>query len=176
MPKTVFVGLVLFLALFLPARLLTLGQPNTGVAWAQDAPDSDDSADVSTEPATAPPNIEGDWSGSIDDNNPDIGEHTFSIDVFQKNSKFKGEWETGNGGSGTFKGKIKSDGTSLTFKLKQKHSKCHLTSEGTLGLTATPDVSVVQEPEISGQYKTSSPEKCDGAEGGTFQLIFEGAK
>jgi hypothetical protein len=173
MPKTIFVGLVLSLALFLPVRVVTHGQ-SYPVAWAQDATDSDDSADVSTEPTTAPPDIAGDWSGEIDDNNPEIGEHTFSIEVFQKKSKFKGDWVTGNGGSGTFKGKIKADGTSLSFKFKQKHTKCHFTSEGTLGLTAEPDVSGIQEPEITGTYKPSSTEKCEGVEGGTFQLIFEG--
>ncbi|MGA6974621.1 MAG: hypothetical protein WBY93_23535 [Candidatus Binatus sp.] len=174
MSKTVFVVLVFALALFLPARiglLLAKGQAQGSVAWAQDASDADDSADVSTEPATAPPDIAGDWSGDVDDNNPDIGERDFSIEIFQKKSKFNGNWEIGSGLTGSFKGKIKADGESLTLKLKRKHSKCRITAEGTLG-TTTPDVAGLLEevPEISGTYKASA-KKCDGAEGGTFQLI-----
>jgi hypothetical protein len=180
MSKTVFVVLVFTLGLFLPARiglLIAHGQAHDGVAWAQeasdtDATDADDSADVSTEPATAPPDIAGDWSGDIDDNNPDIGELAFSIEVFQKKSKFNGNWEIGSELTGGFKGKIKADGESLTFKLKRKHSKCRISAEGTLG-TTTPDVAggVLEEvPEITGTYK-ASPKKCMGAEGGSFELI-----
>ena len=75
--------------------------------------------------------------------------------------------------TGSFKGKIKADGESLTFKLKRKHSKCRISAEGTLGETAAPDVAgIVQEPEISGTYK-ASPKKCQGAEGGSFTLVFQ---
>jgi len=176
MSKTVFVVLVSTLALFLPARiglLLANSQKYGGVAWAQDATDTDDSADVSTEPATAPPDIAGDWSGDVDDNNPDIGERAFSIEIFQKKSKFNGTWEIGSGLTGGFKGMIKADGETLTLKLKRKHSKCRISAEGTLTETAGPDVAgIVQQPEIEGTYK-ASPKKCQGAEGGSFTLVFQ---
>ena len=181
MSKTVFVVLVSTLALFLPARIglfLTNSQTYGGLAWADeasdtDATDTDDSADVSTEPATAPPDIAGDWSGDVDDNNPDIGERAFSIEIFQKKSKFNGNWEIGSGLTGSFKGKIKADGESLTLKLKRKHSKCRISAEGTLGQTSADVAGGLEElPEITGTYK-ASPKKCDGAEGGSFQLIFQ---
>ncbi len=110
MSKSVSAVLVFAIALFVPGRIVRLianGQTYGGVAWAQDATDTDDSADVSTEPATAPPDIEGDWAGEIDDNNPDIGELAFSIEVFQKKSKFNGNWVIGSEFTGSFKGKIK---------------------------------------------------------------------
>src|SRR6202451_3507873 len=92
MSKSVLAVLVFAIALFVPGRIVRLiahGQSYGGVAWAQDATDTDapdptdtdDSADVSTEPATAPPDIAGDWSGDVDDDNPDIGERAFSIEI-----------------------------------------------------------------------------------------------
>jgi hypothetical protein len=183
MSKSVVAVLVFTIALFVPGRIVRLvanSQTYGGVAWAQeasdtDATDADDSADVSTEPATAPPDIAGDWSGDVDDDNPEIGERAFSIEIFQKKNKFNGTWEIGSGLTGGFKGMIKADGETLTLKLKRKHSKCRISAEGTLGETAAPDVAgIVQEPEISGTYK-ASPKKCQGAEGGSFQLIFQPA-
>src|SRR6204780_3778788 len=177
MSKSVLAVLVFAIALFVPGRIVRLiahGQSYGGVAWAQDATDTDapdatdtdDSADVSTEPATAPPDIAGDWSGDVDDDNPDIGERAFSIEIFQKKSKFNGNWEIGSGLTGSFKGKIKADGDSLTLKLKRKHSKCRISAEGTLGQTSADVAGGLEElPEITGTYK-ASPKKCDGAEGG----------
>ena len=173
MSKSFFAVLVFAIALFASgpiARIVAHGQSDAGVAWAQDATDTDDSADVSTEPAVKPPDIAGDWAGDIDDNNPAIGEASFSIDIFQKKSKLKGDWTTGLGGSGTFTGKIKADGETLSFKLKQKHSKCKTKSEGTLEVPADVSPDVVAQPEIVGTYTTNG--KCDGAEGGTFTLTF----
>jgi hypothetical protein len=173
MPKSFFAVLVFSIALFASgtvARFVGYGQSYGSLAWAQDATDTDDTADVSTEPAAKPPDIAGDWSGEVDDNNPAIGEASFSISVFQKKSKFRGDWETGFGGAGTFVGKIKADGETLSFKLKQKHSKCKIRSEGMLVIpTAAPDL--VAQPEITGTYTTNK--NCRGAEGGTFTLTFE---
>jgi len=63
---------------------------------------------------------------------------------------------------------------SLSFKLKQKHSKCRITAEGTLGETSAQlrGPGEEPEPEITGTY-TASPKKRDGATGGTFDLVFQ---
>jgi hypothetical protein len=129
-----------------------------GVAWAQDASDADQGEDVSSEPSVAPPDLKGMWSGLIDDNT--FGSSTFTIDITQKKSKLKGNWMISAGGSGTFVGKVKSDGVSLTFKFKQKHSKCKVAAEGTL-TTAT---------EIQGTYTSK---KCGGASTGMFDLTLQ---
>jgi hypothetical protein len=168
MSKTSFVLFTFAIALLLPARVNPFSsrtQSYTGVAWAQDADEADGSADVSTEPAVTPPDIAGDWSGSIVDD--ESGSTSFDIQVFQKKSKFKGDWTTGAGGSGTFVGKIKSNGVELSFKLKQKHSKCVVSAKGSISNPADVTANVAPVPEISGTYKAK---KCEGATTGMFTL------
>jgi hypothetical protein len=131
-----------------------------GNVWAQDAGDADQGQDVSSEPAVKPPDLQGMWSGPIDD--AQFGSATITLDIRQKGSKLKGDWMTTSGGGGTFIGKVKSDGTSLSFKFKQKRGKCKVTSEGTLA-SAT---------EIQGTYTSK---KCGGASTGTFDLTLQPA-
>jgi len=90
--KTGLAFLTFSVALFASGRLanfISHSQSYGNVAWAQDASDStDDGADVATEPdkKVPPPDIEGDWSGSIVDD--ETGSTSFAIEVFQKHSKF----------------------------------------------------------------------------------------
>jgi hypothetical protein len=157
--KIGFVVLVFLIGPFAPGqivRFVTHTQPDASVAWAQDASDTEQSEDVSPEPAVAPPDISGMWSGPIDDDT--FGMATFTVDITQKGSKLKGDWMVSTGFSGTFTGKIESNGVSLTFKLKVKHdSKCKVTAKGTLE-SAT---------EISGTYTSK---KCADATSGSFDL------
>ena len=72
--KTVFVLLIFPIALFASGpivQLFTHGNPYGNLAWAQDATDGDQGDNVSSEPAAAPPNVQGTWVGSIDD--PGLG-------------------------------------------------------------------------------------------------------
>jgi len=150
------------IALFAPGRIVRLiahSHPYGSVAWAQDTAYTDEGADVSPEPAVAPPDLNGIWAGPIDD--IDFGTSTFTIDIQQKHSKLTGDWSTTAGGGGTFTGKVKSDGVSLTFKFKQKHSKCKVAAEGTL----------VNPSEITGNYTSK---KCGGASSGAFDLTLTG--
>jgi len=139
-------------------RLIAQSKSCGGIAWAQDASDAEQGEDVSSEPDAAAPPLAGMWSGSIDDNT--FGSATFTIDITQKKSKLKGNWMTSAGGGGTFVGKVKTDGVSLTFKFKQKRTKCKVTAEGTLA-TAT---------EIQGTYTSK---KCNGASTGNFDLTHQ---
>ena len=178
MSKTVFVPVAFLIAIFASGRIVqsvTPGQSYSGMAWAQDATDqdgtdADQGDDVSSEPDSKvkPPNISGIWSGDIDDNT--FGSATLTIDIRQKGSKLKGDWMTEGGRTGSFKGKIKSDGTSISLTLGMKHSKCRIFAEGTLGEQdlARPDV---EAPSITGTYTSK---KCTDATTGQFEVIMGG--
>ena len=166
MPKSFYVFLVFFIALFVPGRFVQLighGQPWSGVAWAQDAADTDDSADVSAV-KVAPPDIAGDWTGQVDDDS--LGVASFDVEIFQKHNKIKGSYTVG-GDAGTYKGKIGSNGVTVTFSLKQVKSKCKIKAAGTLTEPAPADQggAITDEPEISGTY---TAKKCGDITGGSF--------
>ena len=179
MSKTLFVLVAFSIALFASGRIVqsvTPGQSYGGMAWAQDATDqdgtdADQGDDASSEPDSKvkPPNISGLWSGDIDDNA--FGSATLTIDIRQKGSKLKGDWMTEGGRTGSFKGKIKSDGMSISLTFGMKHSKCRIFAEGTLGEQdlARPEVEV---PSISGTYTSK---KCTDATTGQFEVIQGGA-
>ena len=184
MSKTFFALVAFSIAIFASGRIVqsvTPGQSYSGVAWAQDATDqdatdADQGDDVSSEPDSKvkPPNISGLWSGDIDDNT--FGSATLTIDIRQKGSKIKGDWMTLGGTTGTFKGKIKSDGMSMSLTFGKKHSKCRIFAEGTLG-EATPVAADLAVPEVS-QFTsiegTYTSKKCSDASSGNFGLTLGG--
>ena len=118
---------------------------------------------MSSEPDSKvkPPNISGMWSGHIVDN--ELGSATLTVDIQQKGSKLKGDWMTEGGLTGTFKGKIKSDGMSVTLTFGKKHSKCRIFAEGTLG--AAPVEADLAVPEVAPYTSiegTYTSKKCIG--------------
>ncbi len=184
MSKTFFVLVAFSIAIFVSGRIVqsvTPGQSYSGAAWAQDATDqdgtdADQGDDVSSEPDSKvkPPNISGLWSGDIDDNT--FGSATLTIDIRQKGSKIKGDWMTEGGTTGTFKGKIKSDGMSISLTFGKKHSKCRIFAEGTLG-EATPVAADLAVPEVSPFTSiegTYTSKKCSDASSGNFGLTLGG--
>jgi hypothetical protein len=183
MSKTLFVLVAFSIAIFTSGRIvqsITPGQSYSGLALAQEATDQDgtdaDQGDVSSEPDSKvkPPNISGIWSGDIDDNT--FGSATLTIDIRQKGSKIKGDWMTEGGLTGTFKGKIKSDGMSVSLTFGKKHSKCRIFAEGTLG-EATPVAADQAVPEVSPFTSiegTYTSKKCSDASSGNFGLTLGG--
>ena len=184
MSKTVFVPVAFLIAIFASGRIVqsvTPGQSYSGMAWAQDATDqdgtdADQGDDVSSEPDSKvkPPNISGIWSGDIDDNT--FGSATLTIDIRQKGSKIKGDWMTEGGLTGTFKGKIKSDGMSVSLTFGKKHSKCRIFAEGTLG-EATPvaaDQAMQEVSPFTSIEGTYTSKKCSDASSGNFGLTLGG--
>jgi hypothetical protein len=153
--KTVFMLSTFSIALFASGpigRLIAHNQPYGNVAWAQDAGDADQEDSVSSEPAVTPPDLQGTWSGPIDDSN---GTTTLTLDIFQNHSKLKGTWSV-PGGSGNFKGKISSDAMSAKFTLKGHHG-CKVITTGLL----------VSATEISGTYTSKH---CNGITSGSYDL------
>jgi hypothetical protein len=154
--KTVFMLSTFSIALFASGpigHLIAHNQPYGNVAWAQDAGDADQEDAVSSEPAVTPPDLQGTWSGPIDDDS--AGSATLTVDIFQNHSKLKGTWSV-PGGSGKFKGKISSDGMSAKFTFKGHHG-CKVTTTGTLD-SAT---------EISGMYTSKH---CIGITSGSYDM------
>jgi hypothetical protein len=157
--KTVFMLLTFSIALFASgpiAQLIAQNRSYGNVAWAQDAGDSEQESDVSTEPAVTPPDVQGTWSGPIDD--ASAGTATLTVDIFQNKTKLKGSWSV-PGGSGSFKGKISSDGMTVVFKFKGHHG-CKVTAPGTID-SAT---------EISGTYTSKH---CNGITSGTYDMTLQ---
>jgi hypothetical protein len=137
-------------------RFITHGQSYGNVVWAQDASDTEQDADVSSEPSVTPPDVQGTWSGPIDD--ASAGTTTLTVDIFQNKSKLKGTWSA-PGAGGSFKGKINSDGMSAVLKFKGHHG-CKVTALDTID-SAT---------EMSGTYKSKH---CNGITSGTFDLTLQ---
>jgi hypothetical protein len=157
--KTVSFMLTFALVLFVSGpieQLIAHNRSHGNVAWAQDAGDSEQGQDSSTEPSVTPPDVQGTWSGPIDD--ASAGTATLTVDIFQNHSKLKGTWSV-PGGSGSFKGKINSDGMTARFKFKGHHG-CKVTTTGTLD-SAT---------EISGMYTSKH---CNGITSGTYDLTLQ---
>ena len=156
MRKILFMALTFSIALLASGpieQLIAHSKSYGNVAWAQDAGDSEQADDASTEPAVTPPDLQGTWSGPIDD--ASAGTATLTVEIFQNHSKLKGTWSV-HGGSGTFKGKISSDGMTVLFKFKGHHG-CKVTAPGTID-SAT---------EISGTYTSKH---CDGITSGTYDM------
>jgi hypothetical protein len=137
-------------------RFITHNQSYGNVAWAQDASDSEQGQDASSEPSVTPPDVQGTWSGPIVD--ASAGTITLTIDIFQNKSKLKGTWSA-PGAGGSFKGKISSDGMTLLLKFKGHHG-CKVTAPGTLD-SAT---------EMSGTY---TAKHCTGITSGTYDLTLQ---
>lgn len=129
---------------------------HSGTAWAQDAADSDQADVAASNPAVTPPDVQGTWSGPIDD--ASSGSTTLTVVIFQNHSNLKGTW-TVPGGSGPFKGKIAPDGMTVLFKFKGHHG-CKVTAPGTLD-SAT---------EISGTYTSKH---CNGITSGTYDMTLQ---
>jgi hypothetical protein len=129
-------------AAFVLAAISTM--PTARRAFAQDTPAPEASADAES-PDALPINIEGSWSGSINDDSLGAGDVSFSIS--QKNRKINGGWSaTFNTFSvlGDFKGHVTSKKatfvlTSANFENKSCKAKF------------TP--SEVSGTEITGSYK-----------------------
>jgi hypothetical protein len=163
MQKSVFVFLALLMALVVPERVaqfITHSQAGVGVAWAQDA---DDSADVSAL-KVAPPDLQGTWNGQVDDD--ELGVASFEVDIFQKKSKIDGTYAIG-GDVGDFKGKIASNGVTVTFDLKQQSSKCKIKASGTYTQPEAAVEGLTAQPQISGTY---TAKKCSDISGGSFLI------
>src|SRR5580698_95970 len=148
MSKTVFVLVAFLIAIFASGRIVQSVTPGQSYS--------------------------GIWSGDIDDNT--FGSATLTIDIRQKGSKIKGDWMTEGGTTGTFKGKIKSDGMSISLTFGKKHSKCRIFAEGTLG-EATPVAADLAVPEVSPFTSiegTYTSKKCSDASSGNFGLTLGG--
>ena len=118
MRKILFIALTFSIALLASGsieQLIAHSKSYGNVAWAQDADDSEQADDASTEPAVTSPDLQGTWSGPIDD--ASAGTATLTVEIFQNQSKLKGTWSV-PGGSGTFKGKIGSDGDDRELQVK----------------------------------------------------------
>jgi hypothetical protein len=126
------------------------------LAWAQDATDSDQADGAASNPDVTPPNVQGTWTGPIDD--ASTGSTTLTVVIFQNHSNLKGTWSV-PGGSGPFKGKIAADGVTFLFKFKGHHG-CKVTAPGTLD-SAT---------EISGTYTSKH---CNGITSGTYDMTLQ---
>lgn len=156
--KTIFVLLTFPIALFVSgpiAQLIAHGHLNGSSAYAQDATDADVGENVSSEPAVAPPNIQGTWSGTFDD--PALGVFDITLDIFQNKSKLVGTFTTSVHAHGTFKGKVASDETTITLKLRQSHHPCKVTTVGTL----------VDATDITGTYTSKH---CGKLSSGSFAV------
>jgi hypothetical protein len=156
--KTKFVLLTFPIALFASgpiAQLIAHGRPYGNSAWAQDAIDADVGENVPSEPAVAPPNVQGAWAGTFDD--PGLGIFDITLDFFQNKSKLVGTFKTSINAHGTFKGKIASNGTTITLKFRQKHHPCSVTTVGTL----------IDATDMEGTYKSKH---CGGLSSGNFSV------
>lgn len=159
MRKTLFMALTFSIALFASGpigQIVAHSKSYGNVAWAQDAGDSEQADDASNEPAVTPPDVQGTWSGPIDD--ASAGTATLTVEIFQNKNKLKGTWSV-PGGTGPFKGKISSDGMTVHFKFKGHH-RCEVTAPGTID-SAT---------EISGTYTSKH---CDGITSGTYDMTLQ---
>ena len=156
--KTAFVLLTFPIALLASGPIVNLfahGNPYDNLAWAQDATDSDQGESVPSEPAAAPPNVQGTWAGSIDD--PSLGMFNITLDIFQNQNKLNGTFTTSVNAHGTFKGKIASDEMTITLKLKQNHHSCTVTTVGKL----------VDPTDINGTYTSKH---CGKLSSGAFSV------
>jgi hypothetical protein len=156
--KTVFLLLTFPIALFAAgpiAQFVAHSHSYGTSAWAQDAIDAGVAESVPSEPAVAPPNVQGKWAGTFDD--PGLGVFDITLDIFQNKSKLVGTFKTSVNAHGTFKGKIASDGTTVTLKFRQNHHPCKVTTVGTL----------VDPTDIQGTYTSKH---CGSLSSGSFSV------
>ena len=155
--KTVFVLLTFPIALFASGPIVQFiahGNSSGNLAWAQET-DADVGENVSSEPTVAPPNLQGAWAGTFDD--PVLGIFDITLDFFQNHSKLVGTFKTSINAHGIFKGKIASDGMTVTLKFRQNHHPCSVTTVGTL----------TDATDMSGTYKSKH---CGSLSSGTFSV------
>jgi len=124
---------------------------------ADDATAPDDDAVAPDKHKIPPPDVAGEWSGTIDDDFFGLGDIDMGIN--QKGSKLSGPWASDFGGI-SFKGSINSGGD-IKLNMKAGKGGCHLAAVGGL----------VAEGEIELTYKVKS---CKGSKhDGGFIQIFE---
>jgi hypothetical protein len=131
--RTSLIVLIFSIALFASGRieqLIAKGHAINGIAWAQDATDANDGPDVSSEPDKKDPlpNLTGNWVGQLEDNT--LGESQLNLEMGDKKGKLKGGWGDDSVGGGMFKGKVKGEKVTFTFKSAKKG--CEITAAGTL--------------------------------------------
>src|SRR5258707_14496099 len=101
-------------------RFITHSQSCGNVVWAQDATDTEQDADVSSEPSATPPDVQGTWSGPIVDSS--AGTTTHTIDIFQNKSKTKSTLSAPIAGW-SVNDNVSSDGITVLFKVKVHHGR-----------------------------------------------------
>jgi hypothetical protein len=130
--RTSFIILTLSIVLFASGRieqLISKGYAIGDIAWAQDA-DANDGSYVSSDQDEkhAASNLSGNWVGELEDNT--LGESQLNLEMGDKKGKLKGGWGDDSVGGGMFKGKLKGDKVTFTFKSAKKG--CEITADGTL--------------------------------------------
>jgi hypothetical protein len=128
-----FIVLTFSIAIFASGRieqLIAKGQATSDIAWAQDATDANDGGVVSSDrdEKNPSPNLTGNWVGELEDNT--LGESQLNLEMGDKKGKLKGGWGDDSVGGGMFKGKVKGDKVTFTFKSAKKG--CEITAAGTL--------------------------------------------
>ena len=138
-------------------QIITKGHAISDIALAQDATDANDGSDASSDPdkKNLQPNLSGNWVGELEDNT--LGESQLNLEMGDKKGKLKGGWgDDSVGGGGMFKGKLKGDKVTFTFKSAKKG--CEITAAGTLD-----DPTLIEDG-------TSAPKGCAEATSGEFFL------
>ncbi len=107
------------------------GRVGAGSAFAQSAAPSESASDanIASSPDASPPDVSGDWTGTLTDGNKGMG--AFSMQITQTGSKLSGTWSSFLvAGSPSLSGKVSSKGVvHLNLSLE---GKCHLVAKGTL--------------------------------------------
>jgi len=121
---------IMTLAMTTGPDLLVNGRVGGGSAFAQSAAPSESAGDASMGSIPdAPPDVSGDWSGTMTDGNKGMG--AFTMEITQTGSKLTGMWSGFiAAGSLPLKGKVNSKGI-VHLKLSLE-GKCHLSAKGTL--------------------------------------------
>jgi hypothetical protein len=140
---------IALLGLLIAAFILSIGVRNAG------AQDTDDGGAADADAKTPPPTLAtGTWCGPITD--ALHGSAGFFITFNQDERKLDGNWSTdilgfSGGNTGTFTGKIESDNTSVTLKLKQPKQRGGFLFKGTL----------INKHDLTGTYSTFDRDPAD---------------
>ncbi|HEY6298567.1 MAG TPA: hypothetical protein VIW95_02900 [Candidatus Binatus sp.] len=153
--------LIAFLGLNRAGAVVSGQRYDSGGAWASGWSGTEDDGVAAPEPDTAPPNISGQWSGSIMDSVDGTG--TFGLDITQKSGKLTGTWDVslGGGSSGKFTGSV-GGSSKVSIKIltpEKKHRGCHANAKGTTSGT-----------NITLSYKFAGCGPNSGDEFGTIDL------
>jgi hypothetical protein len=140
---------IALLGLLLAAFILSIGAQT---ARAQDMDDG--GADEPEAKPPVPTLATGGWCGSMTDALHGTG--AFFMDLNQNKRNLDGTWSTdisdfSGGKSGTFTGKIESDNTTVTLKLKQSGQKGGFLFKGTL----------INNHNLTGMYSTFGRKPAD---------------